>query len=247
MTCQLCLSKVNLIKKSHIIPDFMYEGLFDEKHFMSILDVDKKKVVSRKPDGIYDKHILCAKCDNEVIGSYESYASKLIMGGKLPYSLQPRINILDEQNGSSRIQIQNIDYNKFKLFLLSILWRGHISKNTFFNKIDLGKYAEEIRNMLLNQNAGFETDFETMMFIYHKDHLTSQSLIPARRFRIKNSICYLIYIQSISIIYKVSKGESLDYFDIGKPKKLNEMDLYLLRGKMASDFFKDTTGFEFRN
>ena len=30
--CRLCLEEQALIKKSHIIPEFMYQDLFDENH-----------------------------------------------------------------------------------------------------------------------------------------------------------------------------------------------------------------------
>jgi hypothetical protein len=32
MKCKLCGNNKKLLKKSHIVPDFMYQNLFDEKH-----------------------------------------------------------------------------------------------------------------------------------------------------------------------------------------------------------------------
>ena len=166
MKCNLCLKEIPLIKKSHIIPDFMYKGLFDEKHFLAMVNWDEMKIISKKPDGVYDKKILCAKCDNEIIGSYESYASKILYGKNLSNRLKPRFNLIRDPKGSSKIEAENIDYTKFKLFLLSMLWRGHISNSPFFNEINLGPYAEIARLMILNNDAGKETEFESMIFLY---------------------------------------------------------------------------------
>lgn len=242
MKCNLCLNEVPLIKKSHIIPNFMYKGLFDENHFISEIKLNELKIISRKPTGAYDRHILCPKCDNEVIGKYETYASKVLFDGNLPERSKLSIQYEKDDRGASRIVVENIDYNKFKLFLISLLWRGHISKHHFFSEINLGKYAEKARTMLLNGNAGKETEFESVMVMYNKDFAPAQSLIPTRKFRMQTNICYLIHIQSMSIIYKISEGSKMEYFELGKIKKRNRMDFYTLKGDIAKSFFETTTG-----
>lgn len=245
MKCQLCHRDVRLLKKSHIIPDFMYKGLFDEKHFMAKLNLTKMEVVSSIPTGIYDKNILCAECDNEIIGSYESYASKILCNRNISNRLRPKYQVFKEDRGASKITVENIDYNKFKLFLLSILWRGHISKNSFFDQIDLGNYAEQIRQFILNRNAGDELDFESVIIIYDKSFIPSRALVPSRKFRLEGNICYIIHIQGVSIIYKVTRGNQLEYFEIGKLRKSNKTTFYTLRGEIAKSFFNKTTGVHF--
>lgn len=243
MKCQLCHSNQKLLKKSHIIPDFMYEGLFDNKHFTLYVNIDEMQVIGKKPTGIYDKNILCHKCDNEVIGKYESYSSKILKNGKLSERLKPIVTKYTKEKDVGKISLENIDYTKFKLFLLSMLWKGHISKNVFFKDIDLGqKYSEQIRTMLLKGDPGKETDFETLIVFYKKDFLPAKMLTPPRRFRMEKSICYLIHIQGISFIYKVSTGYKLDYFDNAKLKKNNTAQFYILEGEIAKSFYNTSTG-----
>lgn len=242
MKCNLCHKDKPLIKKSHIIPDFMYNGLFDENHFIAKLKIDELNVVGKSPDGIYDKRILCSECDNNIIGSYESYASKILFNQKLPEKLKPVFKFHHDPRGATRIHLMNIDYKKFKLFLLTLLWRGHISKQPFFESIDLGVYAELARKMILNGNPREESDFETLMLVYERDFLFAKSLVPCRKFRMENSICYLIHINSIGIIFRVSRGVELDYFEIGKIRKSNETNLYSVRGEFAKEIFEKTTG-----
>ena len=157
MVCNLCKRKTTLMKKSHIIPDFMYQEIYDEKHFLfrgTAKNLENAKTV---PTGEYDSNILCEKCDNEIIGSFEGYASGVLFGG-LPEDKKPIT-----QNGMINdipvIFIDNVEYNKFKLFLLSMLWRASISKRQFFKNVNLGKDEEEIRKLLISGNAGDDSNY----------------------------------------------------------------------------------------
>ena len=243
MKCNLCLQDTELIKKSHIIPQFMYKGLFGDKHTIALVKLDEFKIVGHKPTGIYDKHILCKKCDNEIIGSYESYASKILHGGNLSDKQKIKITSVPEEKGVGKISVSNINYKKFKLFLISMLWRGHISKQEFFKNIDLGNnYSEKARKMILNGDPGNETDFESMITLYKSNFLPAKSLVPARKIRMENSICYLIHIQGISILYKVSDGYKLEYFENAKMRENDTAQFYTLGGESAKSFFEKLTG-----
>lgn len=57
--CNLCLKEKELIKKSHITPEFMYKnsGIYDDKHRM--LSFDKEDVlqnrkIKKEQKGVYD-------------------------------------------------------------------------------------------------------------------------------------------------------------------------------------------------
>lgn len=133
--CNLCLQEKKLIKKSHIIPDFLYKDLYDEKHFINKLnpkELKEGKKASRIPTGEYEGGILCKECDNEVIGQYESYSNLALFGGKLPADESPIAKNFTSKNGINFTEVKNISYTKYKLFLLSILWRSHISNRDFF-------------------------------------------------------------------------------------------------------------------
>lgn len=62
--------------------------------------------------------------------------------------------------------MENLDYKKFKLFLMSILWRSAISNLDFFSEIKLAKKkAERLRQMLDSENPGDTYDFCTVAVI----------------------------------------------------------------------------------
>jgi len=183
-TCKLCLQNKKLIKKSHIIPDFMYRqsGLYDERHKLRRLTVKSiyKKVTDliSVSSGEYDKNILCATCDNEVIGQYETYAREVLFGGKFSEHELPSFSNIANEDGSNYTLCQNIDYIKFKLFLLSILWRASISIRDFFQDVDLGPEKEEqLRGMILNNNPGSENDFPIFFYTYLNDNKLSKDII----------------------------------------------------------------------
>ena len=55
MICKLCLKEKKLLKKSHIIPKFMYKGLFDENHKILVSKVNPLKKEKLQSDGAYEK------------------------------------------------------------------------------------------------------------------------------------------------------------------------------------------------
>ena len=179
--CKLCGQEKTLLEKSHIIPDFMYNGMFDENHKLhlspiSIEPIDKR-FIKKPSNGEYEGGLLCADCDNKLLGdNYENYASRFFKGGEL-LELQTCRN----QNGIEFIKCGKLDYHKFKLFLLSILWRASISSRNFFSEINLGKHENKIREMLLSKNAGDVSDYPIFVMTYAHDPTLPKELIAQPR------------------------------------------------------------------
>lgn len=241
MKCQLCLQDKKLLKKSHIIPDFMYQEIYDDKHFLSKVDLRSLEIVQKRPSGFYDKNILCDDCDNRIISQYESYGSKVLYGGNPPKEIAP---IFEHSKLQDQVNVTRIDYTKFKLFLLSIIWRAHISKQEFFYKVDLGPYAEKLRKMVFNGNAGEENEFETCIVSYQNPELPLKTLTPIRKFKIECNTSYLLHIGGLSYYFNISPHNKLAIFKSGRIKKNNSTVIFLPKGKKANEFFKLTTGIQ---
>ncbi len=162
MKCKLCQNDEILVKKSHIIPDFMYRDLFDEKHrlnevWTSSFKNEKLKSKSRQT-GTYEGQLLCHKCDNKRIGRLETYASSTLYGGaELDYVY------VDNPGEMSFTQIQGIDYSRFKLFLLSLIWRASVSTLPMFKDINLGTHEETISKMILDDNPGVPFEYPCLL------------------------------------------------------------------------------------
>src|SRR5687767_8243076 len=97
----------------------MYGPLYDDKHKIFTFKVgshpDKATRISL---GEYDNSILCSQCDH-YLGRFENYGRGLFKGSNKQIHIRS-----DESTGSVIHHITGTDYNKFKLFLLSILWKS---------------------------------------------------------------------------------------------------------------------------
>lgn len=165
MKCKLCQQDLPLLKNSHIVPDFMYQDLYDEKH--RIMKAKLKDVTARPiQTGEKESDILCQNCDNVILGSLEKYASDVLYGGRLPnHSFRNEMN----QNGVKYVSCTGLDYKKFKLFFMSVLWRFSISNKDFFEKINLGSYEEKLRQMILSGDPGKQMDFPCLINSYKSE------------------------------------------------------------------------------
>ena len=185
--CKLCLKDKSLSKKSHIIPEFMYKELFDEKHKyhefspQNFMDGDDK--MRSKPTGEYESEILCQECDRTVINDrYENYANRALYGGHLPPSQRIEVKNGKNQNGLGLSACSSIEYSRFKLFLLSILWRASISSRPFFSEVNLGSaHNERLRKMILDSDPGAVHLYPVAFFTYVHDKSIGTDMIVQPR------------------------------------------------------------------
>ncbi len=200
MVCKLCLKDKELIRKSHIIPDFMYKGVFDEKHRLNELTVTKEKDIIKeglRQTGGYEGRILCQSCDNEVLGKLESYANLVLYGGAHT-KLQ---NVMNDK-GMKYTVCEEIDYTKFKLFLLSLLWRASISSLPIFKMVNLGPHEERIRQMIFNNSPDNSKHYPCVLASYRSVKEAPHQLI-AQPGLVKDSdgFRYLFLIEGVLYIF----------------------------------------------
>lgn len=182
MRCRLCLKEETLIKKSHIIPDFMYSNLYDENHkilMFSPYERAKGEGFIKKPSsGEYEGGLLCANCDNKILGGqYEDYSKNVIYGGRLAKKESPICKNIVNQHNVNITTCNNVSYTKFKLFLLSILWRASISSRPFFSNIKLGPHEETLRKMIYNMDPGDVNEYPIFIMTFVNDSSMPKDLI----------------------------------------------------------------------
>jgi len=139
MKCHLCLQERELCE-SHIIPEFFYRDSYDAKHKMSILKEHDPRTY-RSIKGEYEK-LLCAECEVFLNRTYENYFDNFWYRKRtLPTNYQHDVFV-----------VKGMDWIKFRLLMLSILWRASIPSRQTFSKISLGEREERIRVMIKNQD-----------------------------------------------------------------------------------------------
>jgi hypothetical protein len=108
--CKLCLQQ-DLLRDSHIISEFLYASMYDDRHRFHVLAAgDLHSSYEQKG---YRERMLCQSCETK-LSKWEIYARALLMGGAL----------LQYRREGTITWVEGIDYPRFKLFQLSILWRA---------------------------------------------------------------------------------------------------------------------------
>ncbi|MGF7077720.1 hypothetical protein [Mucilaginibacter sp. UYCu711] len=244
MQCQLCLQEKNLLKKSHIFPNFLYKNIFGEEHRLVNINLGNFDDFHFTHSGFYDKEILCRECDGTILSRLETYASnKLYFNGSERSRSEVRTELLSGGDAVPAIRFHNMDYAKIKLFLLSLLWRTHISKQAFFKEVQLGPYAEKLRRMLLNHDAGKEDEFEViLMHIDSKKTRPEKGLFQPRQLRIDGNYQYAFYIDRIIYHYNISPHNKSSIYTKGIVKNDGIFDICLLTDAMARSYFDSILG-----
>jgi hypothetical protein len=141
--CRLC-GQAGPLCRSHIIPEFLYAPLYDEKHRFTVVS---KQGDRWSQQGLTER-LLCRGCEQR-FARHEAYASGVITG-RLGHKFR---------TVGSRVLLNGIAYESFKLFQLSVLWRASISSLEFFHLVSLGPHEERLRRMLLANDAGAPETF----------------------------------------------------------------------------------------
>lgn len=169
MICKLCQKLVPKLVNSHIIPEFMYQGMYDEKHRFFGLSLNPKIRERIYQKGVREP-LLCEHCDNVLVASYEKYASGLIYGGVAHRSA----------TDGNDLRLQDLDYAKVRLFYLSLLWRMGVSTDEFFSDVSLGPYQEKLRSMIVGEDPGEPDECGLMCVapLFDQEHLGDWIMAP---------------------------------------------------------------------
>jgi hypothetical protein len=201
--CKLCFEEKELCKRSHIIPSFMYQDLFDEKNRIYQIQSEGGTIKQRgyRQTGEFDKDILCHSCDNEALGKLDRYASLILYDG---YS--KICGYREHPNGMKYSYCADIDYAQFKLFLLSILWRASISKRPLFDEVQLGPHEERIRQMLPDSDPGEQLEYPCLIMtsLHLKEHPNDIVAQPSHA-RVNGGHVYKFLIGGLFYIFFISK------------------------------------------
>lgn len=193
MTCALCLSNKNPIRNSHIIPEWVYTDLYDAQHRFNVLATIPGKIKPHEQKGLREK-LLCNKCEQQ-FSIIENYARKVLYGGE-------EIKI---KNLKNTIHLYDIDYSKFKLFQLSILWRASIASHELFSKVTLGPHQETLRQMLQSCTPGAPMKYPCIMFgLTDNKELVTSFIDQVESLRLCGIRCYRFIFSGFIWIYFVA-------------------------------------------
>lgn len=244
--CKLCKQEKELIKKSHIFPDFLYKNMFDQNHRIRQITIDietRDEVVKNPPTGEYEGGLLCANCDNVIIGQYETYVSNLLMCANLKDNEKPELINIVNQEGIEFLECNNVDYKKLKLFLLSLLFRADISSRKTFANVQLGAYNDKIRKMILDGNPSNDKDIGIVILSWNNDNkVTKDYIFQPTRHKINGRTHYVLILLGYLIIFYVSPDNIQKDIEFFRLKINNSLSLIYLPKDNTWDYLLSFTG-----
>ena len=144
----------------------MYDYLYDENNHKYLVFSQKADRIMKRPKGIYER-LLCIDCEKH-INTWENYCRDIFRDNNFKTSEIPNWLIMS-----------GIDYAKFKLFLMSLIWRSSITTREDFSKVNLGPHSEIIRKMLLNNDPGEIYQYGVMTILPSlSKELSNQMIMP---------------------------------------------------------------------
>lgn len=150
--CRLC-NKLAVLRQSHIIPHAhlkKVKGGSNQLIWFS-QDINTKPIRSNTDP---KEKLLCESCEHFLNSNYETYGISVFRNSK---------NVRKQKNF---IVINNFNYKKFYLYLISILWRASISSLDDFNSVRLGDDLNELlRAVILNGTLKINTSIRVDHFL----------------------------------------------------------------------------------
>ena len=201
MKCHLCLEERKLIK-AHIIPESFFLPLRSGKKAPEIHSNIDGEYPKKSPIGIYDKSILCSKCDG-LMGDWDNYAQQLLLKD---FSEDIAIH-----NGAKKAayKIETFNYSKLKLFFISILWRASVSSHYFYSRVKLGPYQNMAREMILKKDPGSAEDFSVLVAKFSDPNVTG--ILDPHIDRFDGINFYRFYMTGFVIYIKVDKRSAPEF------------------------------------
>jgi hypothetical protein len=166
--CALCGQSKKLCR-SHIIPDFLYGPVRNAERKMSTITGRGRHKRGIIQDGLVED-LLCEHCEHLLNTQYEQPFHIFWFGkGKQ----------LPENIGADGVTISYIDYARFKLFHLSVLFRCSLSRLPEFAQVQLGPHEQRMRDMLLQGNPGHRGEYPIQGYVLVRGGVPEWRMIAA--------------------------------------------------------------------
>jgi hypothetical protein len=198
MNCAL-RQNPKILRKSHIIPEFLYAPLYDGKHRATGIHGLGRRGSQYLQKGVADE-LLCDDCEQFLNDNYEKpFKQYWIDQCPLPKSIGPK-----------GVVVRNIDYSMFKLFHLSILFRASVAATPTFGHVALGPHEQILRKMVLNRDPGTDSDYSILAFVVVDRNGAPlwRLILPPFPSRFQSHRFYMSIFGACSWCYKVSKHPS---------------------------------------
>ena len=165
MRCKFCHNNVPRLVNAHVIPRSFFKVTRGTGKHSILIGVDERKLDKKfKQAGLSDKSILCEQCER-LFTPYDKHGFEAVIE-----MLDSKQIYCDEEGNPCAYVAEKANYELFKLFALSVLWRASVSSIEFYESIKLGTHEERIKTMLVDKNSGSEHDYPVACFYQFGQH-----------------------------------------------------------------------------
>ncbi|KKT35269.1 MAG: hypothetical protein UW23_C0019G0018 [Candidatus Collierbacteria bacterium GW2011_GWA1_44_12] len=131
---------------SHVFPRSFYDysrrvAKMDKADYMEMKSNTEGVFTQKVWIGWYDNDLVCADCEKLFL-PFDTYASELLLQN------ETRHQKMFHDKKLIGWSVDEFDFAKLKLFILSILWRSGASNKTQFRGIELGKWIDVIKKCI---------------------------------------------------------------------------------------------------
>ena len=165
--CKLC-GEVRGLIQAHVIPRSFFRVSMDGETASAIIGTKPGFRPIRSPNGVYDPEIVCRECEDD-FSKWDDYAYKFLI---------EKSRGTCTEDTSEHTSFENIDYDKLKLFCLSLLWRAGVSQQEFYRAVRLGSHEERLRGMIRTKNPGTADQYSVVFGRYTGPRMAKKLIRP---------------------------------------------------------------------
>ena len=176
MLCRLCGADIPRLARSHIIP----VGFIRRTELIGLAVCVGRNGEGRKlRKGIYDREILCQKCEHEIFAPLDEYACKILIRKDFQSSSSRDLT----GRGVRILSGKGIERRLLRRFLASFLWRCSVSRVQEMAEVDIGNHYEVLigRDLLDEKPCDY---IDALIMFGHDDIAKTTIFMPVgTRFR----------------------------------------------------------------
>lgn len=192
MICKFCLKDKKLVR-CHIIPRSFYKSLLNPH----ALILSERSYPKRSQTGIYDENLVCEECET-LFSSFDDYAYRFLSADV------PEEYLIVYKDDRVAYIIYDYNYDKIKLFFISLLGRASSSKHEIFSKVNTRPFESRLKEMISKQELGDTDEFSIALRRFEETSYSSGILDPHKtRFDGINFVVF--YLGGFTIYMKVDK------------------------------------------
>lgn len=235
--CPLCGLEKTTFRKSHILPKTLYKGLKGQRGNEKIVQLtpNRERKTTNLSDYFYQNNLLCNDCEVH-LSNYETYLISF-----LRTSLIDTSNFIEKNQDLKIIHVQNVDYIKLKLGLLSILWRSHITSLSFFEIVELNDEDSEcLRDLILNNEPGSDEEYTVFISTLDVEEDIKNVVLPIEKIEDNRGLQYRYFIDRY--IFHFFVGNDIEFKEKGLldfvPNSSGNIRVLSLRKNYGKEMFE---------